>query len=146
MINSNNCNIVGTCGPSPILQCDGVASPSYSGVLLPTVDTTQAGTHGVVAPPAVEFSSAPLLFTIGAGDAEGVTGHEDEEDEAPRFTSDALFVRVSPRHSPNTGNRRPRSGRGRGRGRGKGAEADVPSRPRDARLRPKPKKTVRLDM
>ena len=115
-------------------------------MLLPTVDTTQAGTHGVVAPPAVECSSAPLLFTIGAGDAEGVTGHEDEEDEAPRFTSDALFVRVSPRHSPNTGNRRRRSGRGRGRGRGKGAEADVPSRPRDARLRPKPKKTVRLDM
>ena len=146
MINFNNCNIVGTCGPSPILQCDGVASPSYSGVLLPTVDTTQAGTHGVVAPPVVECPSAPLLFTIGAGDAEGVTGHEDEEDEAPRFTSDALFVRVSPRHSPNTGNRRPRSGRGRGRGRGTGAEPDGPWRRGEAGLRLKARETVRLDV
>ena len=129
-----------------MLQYDGVASPSYGELSLPVVGTTQVGVPGVVAPSVVEYTPAPTLFTIGSGDGDGLQRQSEEDEEPPRFTSDSLFVTVSPRHSPNTGDRRRSRRRSGGRGRGKGAEADAPPRPRDARLRPKPKKTVRPDM
>ena len=128
-----------------MLQYDGVASPSDGEVLVPIVGPTRVGHPGVAAS-AVDYTPAPTLFTIGSGDGDGLQRQSEEEEEPPRFTSDSLFVTVSPRHSPNTGDRRRSRRRSGGRGRGKGAEADAPPRPRDARLRPKPKKTVRPDM